>query len=418
MKFNTIEALTTYCEARMTKGRFGFDHFKRMMAELGNPQNDIRCVHVAGTNGKGSTVNYLRSILQSAGYRIGSFTSPHLIVHNDRIRINDVYISNERLLAYGNRFYDLIEANNLSMFEIDMLFAVHYFKEEKVDLALYEVGLGGRLDATNIVTPLLSIITTIGFDHMELLGNTLKLIATEKAGIIKNKVPVLTAEPKKTCLDVFETVCLSHESSLLKTTKIKAVKSNEGLSYAYRGLTVHLSTMALYQVQNSATAFEAAYFLRSYGFDISDQAIIDGLGSAQWKGRFEKVSDDPLIIIDGAHNSHGITALKESVKYLPQPIFVVFSALKDKETDKMIIQMLDVTPHLIVTEFDFYRASTVDLLAKDFPVEKIKDPTVAIMKGIHRSKGGSLVITGSLYFISEVRQKILPKLLGKHYDPR
>ncbi len=413
MKFNTIEALTSYCEARMSKGRFGFEHFKSAMVELGNPQNDIQCVHVAGTNGKGSTVNYLRSILQSAGYRIGTFTSPHLIVHNDRIRINDIYISDERLLRYGNHFYDFIEANNLSMFEIDMLFAVHYFKEEKVDLALYEVGLGGRLDATNIVTPLLSIITTIGFDHMELLGNTLKLIATEKAGIIKPKIPVLTAEPKKMCLDVFEAVCLSHESSLLKLGKIKKIKSSEGLKYVYRGLTVHLSTLALYQIPNSATAFEAAYLLRSMGFKISDQAILDGLDSAHWKGRFEQVSDDPLIIIDGAHNAHGVAALKESVKRLPQPIFIVFSALRDKETDKMIIQMLDVTPHLIVTEFDFYRASTVELLAKDFPVEKIKDPIEAIKKGILRSKGGSLVITGSLYFISEVRQKILPNLLGK-----
>jgi len=413
MIFNTIEALTSYCEARISKGRFGFDHFKLAMTECGNPQNEIPCVHIAGTNGKGSTVNYLRSILQSAGYRIGTFTSPHLIVHNDRIRINDVYISDERLLAYGNRFYDFIEANNLSMFEIDMLFASHYFKEEKVDLALYEVGLGGRLDATNIVSPILSIITTIGFDHMELLGNTLKLIAGEKAGIIKDKVPVLTAEPKKTCLDVFETVCLSHHSPLLKLSKIKPLKSEEGLSFVYRGLPIHLSTMALYQIKNAATAVEAAYFLKTKGYDLSNEAIIAGLASAHWKGRFEKVSDDPFIILDGAHNSHGIAALKESVKRLPQPIFVVFSALKDKETDKMIIQMLDVTPHLIVTEFDFYRAATVDLLAKDFPVEKIKDPTEAIKKGIHRSKGGSLVITGSLYFISEVRQKILPKLLGK-----
>jgi dihydrofolate synthase/folylpolyglutamate synthase len=171
--------------------------------------------------------------------------------------------------------------------------------------------------------------------------------------------------------------------------------------------------MALYQIKNSATACEAVLFLRNLGLKISDQAIINGLLKADWKGRFEKVSDTPLIILDGAHNSHGISALKESVKLLPQPIFVVFSALKDKETDKMIGQMLDVTPHLIVTEFDFYRASTVDLLAKDFPVEKVKDPKEAIKKGILRSKGGSLLITGSLYFISEVRQKILPELLGK-----
>lgn len=413
MTFKTIEDFITYSEARMAKGRFGFDHFKNAMNDLGNPQDEVKCIHIAGTNGKGSTTNYLRSILQEAGYKVGSFTSPHLIVHNDRIRINDVYISDEQLLRYGNRFYDFIEANNLSMFEIDMLFAVTYFKEQNVDYALYEVGLGGRLDATNIVTPLLSIITTIGFDHMELLGNTLKLISKEKAGIIKEKIPCLTAEPKKACLSVFKEVCELHHSPLIQLSKIKKNPSSKGLSYSYQGLTIHLSTMALYQIKNSATAIEASLFLRTKGLKISDQAIMNGLSKAEWKGRFEKVSDSPLIILDGAHNSHGIAALRESVKLLPQPIFVVFSALKDKETDKMIGQMLDVTPHLIVTEFDFYRASTVDLLAKDFPVEKVKDPKEAIKKGILRSKGGSLLITGSLYFISEVRQKILPELLGR-----
>jgi len=413
MTFNTIEQFLMYTEARGATGRFGFDHFKKAMDALGNPQFDIPCVHIAGTNGKGSTTNYLRSILQSAGYKVGSFTSPHLIVHNDRIRINDVNITDETLLEYGNRFYDFIEANNLSMFEIDTMFAVTYFKEQKVDIALYEVGLGGRLDATNIVTPMLSIITTIGFDHMELLGNTLKLIAGEKAGIIKPNVPLLTAEPKKGCLDVFEEFCERNNSPMIRLSKIRRLESKEGLSYKYQGLKIHLDTMALYQITNSATALEAALFLRYKGYAITDEAILNGLESAHWKGRFEKVSDDPFIILDGAHNAHGIAALKESAKHLPKPIFVVFSALRDKETDKMISGMLDVTSHLIVTEFDFYRASTVDQMAKDFPVEKIKDAKEAIEKAIHRSRGGSLLITGSLYFISEVRQKILPELLKR-----
>ena len=413
MTFNTIESFLTYAEARNAKGRFGFDHFKQAMVSLGNPQNDVPCVHIAGTNGKGSTTNYLRSILQTAGYKVGSFTSPHLIIHNDRIRINDVNISDESILSYANRYADFIETHNLSMFEIDMLFAVMYFKEQKVDYALYEVGLGGRLDATNIVTPLLSIITTIGFDHMELLGNTLEAIASEKAGIIKPFVPVLTAEPKKVCLAVFNEFCERNHSPLISLGKTRRLEGKEGLRYSYRGYKVHLNTLALYQIKNSATALEAALFLRTQGLVISDEAILKGLEDAQWKGRFEKVSDNPLIILDGAHNAHGIAALKESAKYLPRPLFLVFSALKDKVTDKMIHGMLDVTSHLIVTEFDFYRASTVDLMAKDFPVEKVKDPKQAIEKALERSRGGSLLITGSLYFISEVRQKILPELLKR-----
>lgn len=413
MTFNTIESFLTYAEARTAKGRYDFDHFKKAMSVLNDPQNDIPCVHIAGTNGKGSTTNYLRSILQFAGYKVGSFTSPHLIVHNDRIRINDVNISDETLLAYANRYAEFIETHDLSMFEIDMLFSAIYFKEEKVDIALYEVGLGGRLDATNVVTPLLSIITTIGFDHMELLGNTLKAIATEKAGIIKPHVTVLTAEPKKIPLAVFHDFCQRNDSPLMTLGKPRRQESQDGLNYSYKGYKVHLNTLALYQIKNSATALEAALFLRQKGYPMTDEALLKGLKEAQWKGRFEKVSDDPLIILDGAHNAHGIAALKESAKYLPRPLFVVFSALKDKETDKMIHGMLDVTSHLIVTEFDFYRASTVDLMAKNFPVEKVKDPKEAIERGIHRSRGGSLLITGSLYFISEVRQKILPELLKR-----
>jgi len=413
MTFNSIDSFLTYAEARTAKGRFGFEHFKQAMTALGNPQNDIPCVHIAGTNGKGSTTNYLRSILQNAGYKVGSFTSPHLIVHNDRIRINDVNISDEAILSLANRYADFIETHNLSMFEIDMLFSVLYFKEEKIDIALYEVGLGGRLDATNVVTPLLSIITTIGFGHMEILGNTLEAIAGEKAGIIKPSIPVLTAEPKKVCLAVFHEVCERNHSPLMTLGKPRRLEGTDGLRYAYRGYKVHLTTLALYQIKNSATALDSALFLRTKGYTISDEALLTGLEEAQWKGRFEKVSDSPLIILDGAHNAHGIAALKESAKYLPRPLFVVFSALKDKETDKMIHGMLDVTSHLIVTEFDFYRASTVDLMAKDFPVEKVKDPKKAIEKAIQRSRGGSLLITGSLYFISEVRQKILPELLKR-----
>jgi len=413
MNFNTIQDYFTYTQAKTTHGRFGFEHFKQAMAEMGNPQDTVPCVHIAGTNGKGSTTNYLRSILQNAGYKVGSYTSPALIVYNDRIRINDVYITDETLLKYANQYYDFIEAHHLSTFEIDMLFSALYFKDQKVDYAIYEVGLGGRLDATNVVTPLLSIITTIGFDHMEILGYTLHAIASEKAGIIKPNIPVLTAEPKKVCLAVFNEVCALNNSPLMSVGKMKKLPASDGINYRYRGLKIHLNTGAIYQIKNSATALDAALYLRSVGLSISDEAILKGLAEAQWKGRFEKVSDDPLIILDGAHNAHGIAALKESAKHLPKPIFVVFSALKDKETDKMINGMLDVSSHLIVTEFDFYRASTIDLMAKNFPVEKVKDPKEAIIRALSRSHGGSLLITGSLYFIAEVRQKILPEILGR-----
>jgi dihydrofolate synthase / folylpolyglutamate synthase len=416
MRFQTIDAFIEYTVKRLNTGRFGFEHFKAAMAELGNPQFQLKCIHVAGTNGKGSTTNYLRSILQHAGYTVGTFTSPHLIVHNDRIRINDVYISDEALLVYGNRFVDFIETHNLSMFEIDMLIAVHYFLENQVDLVVFEVGLGGRLDATNVVLPMLSIITTIGFDHMELLGDTLPKIAAEKAGIIKPNVPVLTAEPKASCLNVFRKVCEANHSPLHRVERRTRLRSTTGLRYRYKTFTVHLPTLAHYQIQNSAIAIEAALIVRQHSLDISDEAIVQGIQNTQWKGRFETMSTDPLIIIDGAHNTHGIHALTQSLSELPHPIIVVFSALRDKETDKMLAELIPLCDDVIVTSFNFYRAATALELAHDFPVHALESPADALRMGLSKSKGGTLLVTGSLYFISEVRQTLIPNLLKEHHE--
>ncbi len=416
MRFNTINEFIDYTVKRLNTGRFGFEHFKAAMAELGNPQLQLKCIHVAGTNGKGSTTNYLRSILQHAGYTVGSFTSPHLIVHNDRIRINDVYISDEELLGYGNRFVEFIEAHNLSMFEIDMLIAVHYFLENSVDLVVFEVGLGGRLDATNVIVPMLSIITTIGFDHMELLGDTLPKIAAEKAGIIKPHVPVLTAEPKASCLNVFRKVCTQNDSPFYRVDRRYQLRSSNGLRYRYKSFVIDLPTLAHYQIQNSATALEAALILRENGLTVSDEAIINGIQNTQWKGRFETMSTDPLIIIDGAHNTHGIHALTQSLSELPRPLIVVFSALRDKETDKMLAELIPLCDDVIVTSFDFYRAATAKDLARDFPVHAIESAPEALHTGLAKAKGGTLLVTGSLYFISEVRQTLIPNLLKELHE--
>lgn len=416
MRFQTIDAFLDFTVKRLNTGRFGFEHFKAAMAELGNPQYQLDCIHIAGTNGKGSTTNYLRSILQTAGYTVGTFTSPHLIVHNDRIRINDVYISDEDLLAYGNRFVDFIEAHNLSMFEIDMLIAVHYFLENRVDLVVFEVGLGGRLDATNVILPRLSIITTIGFDHMEILGDTLPKIAYEKAGIIKPNVPVLTAEPKASCLNVFRKVCVERNSPLYRIDRRTRLKSSTGLKYRYKHFTVHLPTLAVYQIQNSATALEAALILRDQGLNLSDADILNGLQHTQWKGRFETMSTDPLIIIDGAHNTHGVHALSQSLAALPRPLIVVFSALKDKETDKMLAELIPLCDDVVVTSFDFYRAATAQSLARDFPVHAIESAAEALRFGLSKAHGGTLLVTGSLYFISDVRQTLIPDLLKELHE--
>jgi dihydrofolate synthase/folylpolyglutamate synthase len=394
----------------MNKGRFSLDHFKAFLESLGNPQHQLKTVHIAGTNGKGSTTNYLRAILQASGLKVGTFTSPHLEVHNDRIRVNDVYISDEQLLYYGNLFAEMIEENNLSMFEIDTLIAIHYFLDQDVDIALFEVGLGGRLDATNVIVPLVSLITTIGFDHMDILGDTLELISIEKAGIVKEGVPLFTSENKLECLDVFRRICMERNAKCHSIKEAQNIELKHGISFNYDNLSIHLNTAALFQVKNASLAIEGARYLSNY-FEIGDDDIIDGLKDTQWKGRFELISTNPHIIIDGAHNTHGISALIESVQYLPKPLVIVFSALRDKETDAMLDDLLSIADEVIVTEFDFYRAASLEMLSHG-NVLAIQDNREAILKGIELSVKGSCLITGSLYFISQVRQTILPEILG------
>jgi dihydrofolate synthase/folylpolyglutamate synthase len=411
--FKTTHDFIDYCTNRMNKGRFNLDHFKALLEKLGNPQLKLKTVHIAGTNGKGSTTDYLRSILQTAGYKVGTFTSPHLEVHNDRIRINNVYISDEELLEYGNRFYTLIEENELSMFEIDTLIAIYYFCEKNVDIALFEVGLGGRLDATNVILPLVSLITSIGYDHMDILGHTLEEISFEKAGIIKENIPLITAEDKENCLFVFKSVCEERSSDFLKIHPAKNVIIGDSIQYEYHHLIIQLNTLAIYQIKNSSLAIECALYLCELGYTISDENIRMGISSTQWKGRFETISLNPHIIIDGAHNMHGIDALVESTRLCKKPLIIVFSALKDKETEKMIHALVDIGDEVIVTEFEFYRAATLETLSMNNRVTSIRNPYDAIKYAIKQSAGGTCLITGSLYFISEVRQVLLPQILGR-----
>lgn len=411
--FNTTNQFIEYCTQRMNKGRFSLDCFKAVLTDLGNPQYKLKTVHIAGTNGKGSTTDYLRSILQSSGYRVGTFTSPHLEVHNDRIRINNQFISDEDLLHYGNLFYELIEKNELSMFEIDTLIAIFYFIDQKVDIALFEVGLGGRLDATNVILPLVSLITSIGYDHMDILGNTLEEISYEKAGIIKNNVPLITTEDKENCLFVFKSVCEERNSMFVRVPNATDIIVEPTISFKLHHLNINLNTQAYYQIKNASLAIECALYLRQCGYLISDESIVNGLKNTQWKGRFETISVSPHIIIDGAHNMHGIEALVESARHCKKPLIIVFTALKDKETEKMIHALVELADEVVVTQFDFYRAAPLDLLKLNNQVTAILDPQEAIEYALSKSNDGTCLITGSLYFISDVRQVLLPKILGR-----
>ncbi len=374
--------------------------FKKLIEDLGNPQDKLTSVHIAGTNGKGSTTNFIRSIAQQQGYKVGTFTSPHLVRHHDRFRINDLDISDEKLLELINRSYPYWDEYGITMFEIDMLIAIWYFIDEDVDLAIFEVGMGGRKDATNVVKPLASVITNISMDHMAQLGNTLEAIATEKAGIIKETGLVLTGEQRPQLVDIFKAKANREVFELLE------ISSNKPRVFTYRDQVIKLQSYAKYQFRNAALAFETCYQLNEHKLlEFSLENIVKGLESTLWKGRFEVVSGDPLTIIDGAHNEDGIKVLIESIRELPRPLIVLFAALKDKETESMTRKLQEVADQLIVSEFDFYRAQSAENLKINDQIMAVEDFKEAIKIGQQLAQDGTLIITGSLYFISEVRRE-------------
>lgn len=404
--FKNINEFLNFITNKKTSLKEHPGDFLRLIDKLGNPQLKLKCIHVAGTNGKGSVTNYLRSILQMAGYKVGTFTSPHLIVHNDRIRINDVYISDEDLLKIGNDHIDYWYDYDLSMFEIDMIISIIYFLTNQVDYVVYEVGLGGRLDPTNIISPIASVIVNIGFDHMEYLGDTLVKIAYEKAGIIKNNGLVFTAEDKKECLEVFYEVAKQKNAKVIMLNPITSYSVDKKIHFTYQAYQdITLNTIALYQIKNAALALEVCDYLNKNDIiKIAKNDIIKGLADTFWKGRFEIVRNNPLVIIDGAHNEHGVRAILTSIKLLPKPLAIIFSSLKDKRYHEMIESLKLYADEIIITEFSNRRSTTADELAKGVRATVIYDYKQAIDYAIDKYPNGSILITGSLYFVSLVRE--------------
>ena len=383
----------------------GIDNLKAVFESLGNPQFDLKTVHIAGTNGKGSTTNYTRSILQTAGYKVGTFTSPHLIKHNDRIRINDIPISDEDLHKYIEKTYPLWDVYQLSMFEIDMLISVLYFLDEKVDWVVYEVGLGGRLDATNVINPVVCGITNIDFDHMSILGNTIAKIAFEKGGIIKDEGALITTELKEEALKVLKDLCVKHRASFSNPKLPDIHMIDGGFSFEVDGIELVLHNQGIYQRDNATLAVK---LVKALDLDIGDDLIKLGIEKAQWAGRFEAVREG--VFLDGAHNRQGVKRLLESLPMLPKPWIVVFSALGDKDHHDMIEAINDKVDTLILTEFEFYRAASVETLSDGFGVETYKDFKEAIDVGLKLKEKGTLLVTGSLYFISQAREYLLEGL--------
>ena len=314
MFFNDINSFIEFVETRKRfSKKVSLENMYYFVSLFDHPEEKFKSIHVTGTNGKGSTVSYLKNIYLKNGYNVATFTSPYVIKFNERISYNNEYISDEDLLKYGNLIlskYDLIEQTGHELpgfFEFITLLAFLYFADLKVDIAIIEVGIGGRLDATNVITPIASVITSVGFDHLEQLGNTKELILNEKLGIVKNEVPLFTAVKEEALINQMITKCKLFQSDFIKVDFKRLKIKNIGLDsseFSYKDFEkLVIKLPGVHQIENSVLAIEVVNYLnKKSNLKVSCELLYEGLISTTWPGRLECVSNDPLIYIDGGHN--------------------------------------------------------------------------------------------------------------------
>ncbi len=394
------------------------DNMKYFCKLLCNPESSFKAIHVTGTNGKGSTVAMLTSVLMAKGYNVGTFTSPYIECFNERIAFNTKPIDDDDLLKMANRvieIYPILEENNFpkpTFFEFITLCAFCYFKSlNNLDYAVIEVGMGGRLDSTNVITPIVSIITNVALDHMQILGNTKEAILKEKLGIVKDNIPVVCGLKEENLKMIATNVANIHNSQIVfpKYNEVKNVKCDLSKTcFTYQGQDYQLSLLGFHQVENALLVIETFNLLKD-DLKLSIQDLHNGLKNTKWVGRLEKINDDPAIYIDGGHNIDGISRITEFVKSLNIPnVRAVISISHDKELLPMIKMVDETFDEIIFTSYTYARsAKAEDLynLSSSKNKKCIENLDVAV-KYVLTNKKPITVFLGSLYLASEIRNKL------------
>ena len=389
---------------------------------LGNPHQKFKSIHIAGTNGKGSVSHMLAAVLQTAGYKVGLYTSPHLKDFRERIKINGVEISEEFVIDFTDKIKPLIEEIEPSFFEITVAMAFDYFAKQEVDVAVIEVGLGGRFDSTNIILPELSVITNIGWDHMNILGDSLEKIAFEKAGIIKQNIPVVIGETLPETKTVFEKIAAEKDALIHYAKQDRNVLSWQWRKHELiaeveeKGKTdhkkYHLDLPGIYQSKNLLTVLEACSVLKELKYELDEKVISTGLQKTKkltgLHGRWEIIHEHPTIVLDVGHNEDGIKQINQQLELTTyHELHIIIGLVKDKEVEK-VLSLLPHSAHYYFTQAQIPRALAAEALkakGKDQNLhgENYPDVNTAIKAAkANAHKDDLILVCGSVFLVGEV----------------
>ncbi|MBN2569104.1 MAG: bifunctional folylpolyglutamate synthase/dihydrofolate synthase [Deltaproteobacteria bacterium] len=394
----------------------GLGPTSRLLKKFDNPQRRYKSIIIGGTNGKGSVAAILSSILGKTGKKIGLYTSPHLIDFRERIRVNGTMISQERL-SYLTGLIREKSADGITFFEFTTVLAFLHFYLEGVDIVVLEVGMGGRLDATNVVMPEVSVITNVSLEHKEYLGSNIESIAREKGGIIKRRGFCITGATQPAVINVLHNICLQKRARLFTYGKDIAIRTQKGGVICYRGINKTFNNLQLpligrHQVKNASLALAAVEVLVKKGLNVADSAVYEGMKDVKWEGRLEILCNNPQIVVDGAHNPAGISVLCRALTdyFTYKRLICVFATLSDKDSKGMLRRLSSIANHIILTRTRDSRGSEIDKLvtmARNLGIhhDAVPQAKKAVEKALFLAEDNDLIcITGSIYLVGEIKK--------------
>ncbi|KAF0151317.1 MAG: FolC bifunctional protein [Ignavibacteria bacterium] len=402
--------------------KLGLENTINLLSEIGSPHQKLKCFHVAGSNGKGSTSSFIASILMEHGYKVGLYTSPHFVRFNERIKINGKEIADDVIVNFIVKLENYIDKNKPTFFELTTAMAFKYFEEQKVDYAVIETGLGGRLDATNVIDPVASIITSISLEHTDLLGDTIEQIAFEKAGIIKMGKPVFVGNVPFQALNVIKKTAAVKESLSFSLQGISKISGDSVIVQTREGeFTIYETPLKGYhQLNNAALAVKAVSetVLDAKPILIS-KGIYKVLDNTKIEGRYEIYRNKPRIIFDSAHNPEGIESFISEFKkeyHFYQRRVLIFGAMRDKNIKQMITTLIPYFDEIFITSILEERAAKFDeitqiLEGSILKIERLENPEAYIRDFSYKEVNSCLVVLGSMYMLGEIKSKIFEKKL-------